>query len=361
VLTAFPVAFGSPEVRQVLRVLESIYREPEIAAIVQDAGLPIGQVQFLAESSLTWRSVYTVAAGRGRVPELLDTVTQRYPALRVPLDEVRAAQPVVDIATPVPPAQRDPDSPAWKNFSADGRAEAVIVAGQPTFVDVAFLAVGVQRARGVCRLLTSFPAGSGSGTGFRVGRRHLLTNHHVLFDTERDGARALAVDAWFNYENDVDGRAKKITQIRCEPATIVAEAADDWALITVAEPIPDEFSVLPIGDARTPEVDDRVYIIQHPGGRPKQIAFQHNLVRAVEPDHLQYWTDTDLGSSGSPVFDERWAVVGLHHFSVPAPSGDRIGVRNQGRRIDRVAQRIRARQALPELAGSELAGSELAG
>jgi V8-like Glu-specific endopeptidase len=350
VLTDFPVRFGSPQVRQALRTLESIYREPEIAAIVLAAELPIGQVQFLSESSLTWRSVLSVAAGQGRVNELLDVVVQRYPTLRVPLDELRAAEPVLDTEATVPPVQRDPDSPAWKNFSADGRAEAIIVAGQPTFVDVAFLTIGVRRARGVCRLMAGFPSGSGSGTGFRVGRRHLLTNHHVLFDNDHGDEPAVTVEAWFNYENDVDGQAKKITQIRCDPASIVAEKPDDWALIAVAEPIPDEFPALSIVDARVPEVDDRVYIIQHPGGRPKQIAFQHNLVRAVEPDYLQYWTDTDLGSSGSPVFDERWAVVGLHHFSVPAPSSDRIGVRNQGRRIDRVVQRIRARQALPELA-----------
>jgi hypothetical protein len=50
------------------------------------------------------------------------------------------------------------------------------------------------------------------------------------------------------------------------------------------------------------------------------------------------------------VFDENWAVVALHHFSLKAPAEDRIGVRNQGRRMDRVVERIRTRNALPELA-----------
>ena len=348
-LTDYPVAFHSSEVRQTLRVLETIYREAEIVALVQDAGLPIGQVAFRAESALTWRSVFDVAAGYGRVDQLLDLVVERRPALRVPLGNLRSASPALEAEASVPAQQRDPDSPTWKNFSGDGRAEAIIVAGQPTFVDVSFLAVGVLRARGVCMLMTRFPAGAGSGTAFRVGRRHLLTNHHVLFDAHHGDAPATAVEAWFNFEDDMDGRPKRIAQIRCEPATVVAEKPDDWALITVAEPIPDDFPALPIGAAPMPAVDDRVYIIQHPAGRPKQVAFQHNLVRAVLPDVLQYWTDTDLGSSGSPVFDEKWRVVGLHHFSVPAPAGERIGVRNQGRRIDRVAARIRALGTLPEL------------
>jgi V8-like Glu-specific endopeptidase len=349
VLTDFPVRFDDPRVGDVIRTLETIYREAEIVAIVQAVRLPIGQIQFHPDSELTWRSVFSVAAGQIRVPELLDTVAERYPALKVKLDEVRAADPVLRAADAVPPPQRDPDSPAWKNFSTDGRAEAIVVAGQPTFVHVAFLSVGVERARSVCRLRTTFPRGRSGGTAFRVGADHLLTNHHVLFDNEDGDEPVRSVTAWFNYENDVDGRPKTVTKIDCDPASVVAEKADDWALIKVAAPIGDEFPVLPIVGAQVPEVDDRVYIIQHPGGLPKQIAFQHNLVRAVEPEYLQYWTDTDLGSSGSPVFDERWQVVGLHHFSVPTP-GDRIGVRNQGRRIDRVVQRIRARRALPELA-----------
>jgi V8-like Glu-specific endopeptidase len=90
-----------------------------------------------------------------------------------------------------------------------------------------------------------------------------------------------------------------------------------------------------------------VCIIQHPGGQTKKVALQHNLVRDVDTEKIQYWTDTDLGSSGSPVFDDRWDVVALHHFSVPAPQGDRVGVRNQGRRIDRIVERMVARGVGP--------------
>ena len=349
-LTDYPVRFDAAEVRQTLAVLESVYREAEIVAVIQDAALPIGQIAFQAQPYLTWRSVFEVAAGQGRVNELLNTVAERNPALRVRLDELRAAQPVMATELPVPAAQRDPGSAEWKNFSQDGQAEAIIVAGQPTFVDVAFLAMGVQRARSVCRLVTRFPSGRGSGTGFRVGRDRVLTNFHVLVDEGSGGVAATSVEAWFNYEDDVDGKPMTITQIPCDPASVIGDQNDDWALITTRQPIPDEFPALALGAARIPAVDERVYIIQHPGGGPKQVAFQHNLVRAVLPDVIQYWTDTDLGSSGSPVFDENWAVVALHHFSLKAPAGDRIGVRNQGRRIDRVAAGIRARNALPELA-----------
>ena len=61
---------------------------------------------------------------------------------------------------------------------------------------------------------------------------------------------------------------------------------------------------------------ESVTIIQHPGGEPKQIALRENFVLAL-PDaadrYLYYQTDTTPGSSGSPVFNDDWEVVALHH------------------------------------------------
>ena len=62
-----------------------------------------------------------------------------------------------------------------------------------------------------------------------------------------------------------------------------------------------------------PTVNDFVSIIQHPQGGPKKIAFTDNKVSAVFNDLVQYSTDTEPGSSGSPVFNQDWEIVGLHH------------------------------------------------
>jgi len=83
---------------------------------------------------------------------------------------------------------------------------------------------------------------------------------------------------------------------------------------------------------------DRVYIIQHPNGGPKKIGMIHNVVRMVGPDVVQYLTDTEEGSSGSPVFDETWSLVALHHASVQDRKAGLVEARNQGRRIDRVVE-----------------------
>jgi V8-like Glu-specific endopeptidase len=343
-LDDYPIDYTSAGVRALLAILgETYFRSTDIIKVLQDAGLPLDEVNLDGRASAVWRSALDAAASQGEVVKLIDTVKADKPALKVRLEELgQTADAPVD--SPPPQGAVAFDSGAWKNFSYDGQAEAVIVAGQPTFVDVSFLAVGIERAKSVCRLATHFP-GEGSGTAFRIGPRHLLTNHHVLFNHDK---RVTAVEAWFDYQTDEKGKlVAGFPQLSCDVSSIKGEKDEDWAVVETSEAIPDHYPILSLEDGPAPDVDDRVYIIQHPYGLPKKVAFQHNLVRAVLDDRFQYWTDTDIGSSGSPVFDEQWRVVGLHHFSVKAPEADRISVRNQGRRIDRVVARMRDLNAMP--------------
>ena len=80
---------------------------------------------------------------------------------------------------------------------------------------------------------------------------------------------------------------------------------------------------------------EAINIIQHPAGRPKEIAFRNNrLVKLVDDDVMTYSTDTDRGSSGSPVLNDQWELVGLHRASVEATD-------DQGRPVDRTGQPVR--------------------
>ena len=85
-----------------------------------------------------------------------------------------------------------------------------------------------------------------------------------------------------------------------------------------------------------PRVKDEVVIIQHPGGRPKQVALSHNVVVYVDDHRLQYLTDTLEGSSGSPVFDGNWNLVALHHKGgwLREPKSQEAVYRNQGININ---------------------------
>lgn len=57
-------------------------------------------------------------------------------------------------------------------------------------------------------------------------------------------------------------------------------------------------------------------IIQHPNGQPKKIAIRNNLATAAPSQQLRYFTATLGGSSGAPVLNDTWRVVGIHRGSI---------------------------------------------
>ena len=89
-------------------------------------------------------------------------------------------------------------------------------------------------------------------------------------------------------------------------------------------------SKLPMMDA------SRVNIIQHPKGSPlKVVLTQNHVTGAISDKRVHYVADTDDGSSGSPVLNQRWEVVALHHGSLEialnaAGGGKRISYENEG-------------------------------
>ena len=124
--------------------------------------------------------------------------------------------------------------------------------------------------------------------------------------------------------------------------TIAGDPAHDWAAIRIDGQLPAGVPVIGLSGGSPVQVDDRVYIIQHPHGGAKKIGMIHNVVRYVDDDVIRYWTDTESGSSGSPVFNERWQVVALHHYWVTDTAGTTTEIRNQGRRIERVVAGLAA-------------------
>ena len=73
----------------------------------------------------------------------------------------------------------------------------------------------------------------------------------------------------------------------------------------------------------------------------KKIALQDNQVVQLFTNAVRYKTDTEAGSSGSPVFDNVWQLVALHNSG-----GDRDAtgqwISNQGIRIDVIVQDLRS-------------------
>ncbi|MCC6971520.1 MAG: trypsin-like peptidase domain-containing protein, partial [Phycisphaerales bacterium] len=197
--------------------------------------------------------------------------------------------------------------------------------GQNNQMSVAFLEAGALAARTVGRMLVdvSFGAPAEYGTGFLVSPRLLLTNHHVLESPAV--ARNSAVE--FGFEQDVAGRLRRGVVFRLQPDVLfLNDGTLDYALVAVeavgadgARLVEQRWNPLLVEQAKS-ITGQWVNIIQHPGGGPKQLVLRENqIVDAFpddSPDFLTYLADTAPGSSGSPVFNDRWEVVALHHAGV---------------------------------------------
>lgn len=77
-------------------------------------------------------------------------------------------------------------------------------------------------------------------------------------------------------------------------------------------------------------------IIQHPQGRKKEVVVQENKIDGVFTNVIHYLSDTDYGSSGSPVFNNTWDLKALHHARVLNEP------KNEGIRIDKIVADLKS-------------------
>jgi endonuclease G len=229
--------------------------------------------------------------------------------------------------------------------------EAII--GSQDYVGIRYLEAGVAAARAVCRVHIRDARGrAGFGSGSLVSPRLLLTNHHVLESAEV----ARLSRAEFNYQDGLDGQPLQARIFELDPDTFfLADRERDFALVAVSA---GDRGLAQFGFNRLIEAEGKAVlgefltIIQHPAGEKKQIALRENRIVGLLELFVHYKTDTKPGSSGSPVFNDQWEVVALHHASVPAPAGEPVGqIINEGIRASRILRfvkeqrRPRAQQA----------------
>lgn len=203
-----------------------------------------------------------------------------------------------------------------------------ITIGRSDLLAIGFLAAGAAAAASVAKILVPRIVGGtaettlagnpaiGTGTAWLIADGYVLTNHHVInnrapgvvADPDDFGRQALAATVQFDFDR-TGAAGETFAVASCD----IADPALDFALLKLAAaPNRKALRVLPRPLGVHPQKPIALNIIQHPDGRPKQIAVRNNLAHDTTPDVLRYFTDTNEGSSGSPVMTDDWTVVALH-------------------------------------------------
>jgi V8-like Glu-specific endopeptidase len=302
-----------------------------------------------------WSDLLDLAGRQGLTRSLVQTVHDRLAATnprRGFLADLLANQPAAADAEP----RRGDGAPLFVSGAIDAVSdpEALLYRDDLTILvgKVPVLIATLQRlatsAQGVSKLTVQIPGATQYGTAFRVGPDWLLTNWHVLHDNTT-GNPATAVSAEFDYDDDGRGGVMTPVPVRCDPASIVADRADDWAVIRTAERLRPEWTLLAMSGAADPVVGGAAYIIQHPAGGRKRIGFVRNQVSDFDARVVHYLTDTQEGSSGAPVFDEGGRLIALHHAGGRPQEvlGKPPVKKNEGIRIPRVLAGLAGRISLP--------------
>jgi V8-like Glu-specific endopeptidase len=227
----------------------------------------------------------------------------------------------------------------WKSTTS-GQALVEKVFGENTLRPIAFLDRGLEVAKAVAYISVTDGVERWSGTGFMIAPNLAMTNHHVVPEK-----RLLSdVRLRFNYQENFKGEPQPTKDYAAAPAgAFQADDGLDYAILEVQGEPGREWGWLPL-QPRDIKQGERVNIIQHPNGQPKQISMQNNLVEYVGGNVLQYVTSTNPGSSGSPVFNDGWQVVGLHHAggSLPEPTTGNLFNRNEGILVQRILKNLPA-------------------
>ncbi|HEX4610577.1 MAG TPA: trypsin-like peptidase domain-containing protein, partial [Urbifossiella sp.] len=199
-----------------------------------------------------------------------------------------------------------------------GAGEAVN--GINNLKSITWLETAVRVSRSVCRVLVTSAKGSGYGSGFLIAPDRVMTNNHVI-GSKKD-ARAARIE--FNYRLALGGVGDPTVRYELDPAAFFHTSPEDELDYTVVavrptpgQPPPEAWGVLTLNADAVPVPRDLVPVIQHPNAQVQQVALTSSVVVRVKPPYLHYTTDTMPGSSGSPVFNDLWQVVAIHHAAGP--------------------------------------------
>lgn len=192
------------------------------------------------------------------------------------------------------------------------------VFGSESFKSLKWFNKCMQRARAVAQVLDSNDDAVGTAFVVRGGDFYpdwgdellFLTNAHVICNEAHISRALLPAKAILKFDMDAESNP---TEFRVKQLW----SSDPEKLdATLLKPDPPIQNIAPMPIAQTLPVNDgaqRAYIIGHPQGRRLSFSIHDNHLLDYDDRLLHYRSPTEPGNSGSPVFNDDWELIGLHH------------------------------------------------
>lgn len=248
------------------------------------------------------------------------------------------------------------------------RAEAIL-GDSVDWVPIAWLDLARRASNAVGRMVLN---GRGIGTGFLISDRLLITNNHVI--GRKEEARDFQVE--FNYELDPAGQPREVARWSFDPeAFFITDSADDldYTVVALGKRLVGRAELRDLGhcplsaDSAKHALGNQVTLVQHPSGDYKLIVFRENRLLHRGDNVLHYTADTEPGASGSPVFNDLFQVVALHHWGGPhreltGPDGKPLNKDvNEGIRISAIVGELTQRRGELTTAQASLLDQAISG
>ena len=193
------------------------------------------------------------------------------------------------------------------------------VLGKDRYQTLTWYIRGLERCRAVARIETANEDGIGTGFLVRGPDLHadlpplvLMTNGHVIPEGLAADAAVVAFHA------SITGKLEpQRFHVRRQWWYAPSHAPELDTTLLELDGLPSDVTPVPIA-TRIPnlhaDATPRAYVIGHPRGLEQpQFSLQDNHILGFNETRLHYRSPTEPGSSGSPVFDKDWELIGLHH------------------------------------------------
>lgn len=331
------------------RVRSSTVTMVEGAAVGDGSRVTLRQEVGDAEGSvITGVGSLTVGTNAPRIQSVVgDPATardaeQRWLRDRDSIEEVRRAATAGDLTPVNSPEQLDQREArlAEKGLSMEG------IVGDDDSLWAHFLAAGLRTTSAVALIarIRENTVMKPLGTAVLISEHLVLTNHHVLPDAEA----ARGASAVFDYGHDEFGAERPQVAVPLDvDAGFFADEALDFAVVAITRTasLGDRRPLPLIPEPGTILLGERVNIIHHAGGERARVSIRANRLVAQDEDWLRYTSDTRRGSSGSPVLNDQWELIALHHAGISDPQAPRdrdASSANEGVRVSRIVATLRA-------------------